>query len=209
MTDNLTKPRRGPGRPRGGEATTQATRDSILEAAYDVFSESGFTGASMREIARRCDVSLATLVHHFPHKGDLLVAVLDKRDDSFTVYPADPPPLDLLFADMVRRARHNQETEGLVRLYTRLTAEASDPSHPDHAYFVRRQSVLTTYLAAGIRRARELGTVSPATDPDELAIAITSLWDGLQVNAPYNPKINIAGHLKAFLEAILGRPLDV
>ncbi len=201
--------RRGPGRPRGGEATTKATRESLLEAAYQSFSENGFHGASLRDVARRCDVSLTTLMHHFPHKSDLLIAVLAKRDSGFSLDLADPPPLEQIFVDMVRGARHNHEIEGMVRLYTVLAAEAWDPEHPAHAYFVRRQLQFTTYLAVGIRRAVETGEVRPDTNPEELAIAIMALWDGLQVNTPYNPRVDVPRHLKAFFEAILDRELDV
>jgi AcrR family transcriptional regulator len=201
--------RRGPGRPRGGAATTHATRESLLEAAYQSFSENGFHGTSMREVARICGISHAALLHHFPHKADLLIAVLDKRDSVFTIDLSDPSPLDEIFTDMVRGAQHNEEVDGLIRLYTVLAAEASDPAHPAHAYFVKRQTEFTTYLAVGIRRAKEVGTIHADTDPEELAIAITSLWDGLQVNAPYNRRIDIPKHLKAFFEAILGHGLDV
>lgn len=208
MTDELTT-RRGRGRPAGGDATTRATRASLIESAYEAFSENGYNGASMRDVARRGGVSLTALMHHFPRKSDLLVAVLDKRDSSFAIDPNTPPPIEELFADMVRGARRNEQIEGLVRLYTVLAAESWDVDHPAHQYFVHRRAEFTQFLSTGIRRGQAEGELAQNTDPDELAIAIVALWDGLQVNAPYNPQISIPRQLKAFFEAILGHELDV
>lgn len=48
----------------------------ILAAAREVFSERGFAGASVAEIARRADVAEATVYQRFSGKQDLLVRVL-------------------------------------------------------------------------------------------------------------------------------------
>ena len=55
------RPRRGPGRPRGG---SPETRDLILEAARGVLAERGFPGATVREIANRAGVNPA-MVHYY------------------------------------------------------------------------------------------------------------------------------------------------
>lgn len=207
MTEINTVPKRGRGRPKGGEATTKATRASLLEAAYQSFSENGFHGTSMREVARMTGVSHATLLHHFAGKADLLIAVLNMRDATFPIDPEDPPPLAELFSYMVDGARNNHAKDGLIRLFTVLAAESSDPEHPAHEYFRTRHLQFTHYLEVGIRRAITDGSIDPTTHPQRLAVAIASLWDGLQMNEPYNSSIDIPEHLKAFFEAILGHPL--
>jgi AcrR family transcriptional regulator len=55
---------------------TEAKRDAILEAASQVFLESGFEGASMAEIATRVGGSKATLYGYFPSKEDLFIEVM-------------------------------------------------------------------------------------------------------------------------------------
>lgn len=55
---------------------TEAKRDAILEAASQVFLESGFEGASMAEIAARVGGSKATLYGYFPSKEELFVEVI-------------------------------------------------------------------------------------------------------------------------------------
>lgn len=98
---------------------------SLLEAAYRTFSENGFHGSSLRDVTRRCDTSLTTLLHHYPHKADLLIAVLNKRDSMFPIEPDKPPTLDQLFMSLVETARRNEVEVGLIRLSTVLAAEAA------------------------------------------------------------------------------------
>jgi AcrR family transcriptional regulator len=51
------------------------TRQGILDAALDLFAESGFFGTSMREIARRVGVRESALYHHFESKEQILRAL--------------------------------------------------------------------------------------------------------------------------------------
>lgn len=55
---------------------TEAKREAILQAASQVFLESGFEGASMAEIAARVGGSKATLYGYFGSKEDLFVEVM-------------------------------------------------------------------------------------------------------------------------------------
>ena len=54
----------------------------ILEAARDVFGRRGFHQASIREIARAADLSLAGLYHYVGGKDELLFLVLDRSLDT-------------------------------------------------------------------------------------------------------------------------------
>lgn len=60
-------------------ADARANRDRVLAAAADLLAERG-TEVSMRDIARRADVGLATLLRNFPTREALLEALLE---DSF------------------------------------------------------------------------------------------------------------------------------
>jgi AcrR family transcriptional regulator len=52
--------------------------DTILEAAREVFARRGFHQASIREIARGANLSLAGLYHYVGGKDELLFLVLDR-----------------------------------------------------------------------------------------------------------------------------------
>ena len=65
-------------RPARGNATAEATRQAILEAAYAEFAEKGRLGAAMRAIARRADCPQSLVHHHFGSKDALWRAVSDR-----------------------------------------------------------------------------------------------------------------------------------
>lgn len=54
------------------------TRIRILEAARKAFSEKGFNGVSVDEIAEMAGVNKAAIFYYFPSKADLFAAVWEK-----------------------------------------------------------------------------------------------------------------------------------
>jgi AcrR family transcriptional regulator len=63
-------------------AAVAETRARIVEAARAVFSEDGFHRAAVDEVARRADVSRATVYYQFGSKLGLVAAVLDDIERS-------------------------------------------------------------------------------------------------------------------------------
>jgi AcrR family transcriptional regulator len=53
------------------------TRARILDAALDVFSEHGFEGSSLQQIADRLDLTKAALYYYFRSKDELLEALVE------------------------------------------------------------------------------------------------------------------------------------
>lgn len=155
-------------------------RTAILDAAIAVIGERGFHGFSIRELALRCAMTDAGLLHHFGSKTDLLLAVLDRRDrqdeDAIAaLFPRDAAPrsraqvLQVLAAIVARNAQHPE----LVRLYAMLRVEALAADHPAHAYFVTRDRLAR-------RRFAELLDL-PGETPDRLARQVLSAMDGLEL----------------------------
>lgn len=54
---------------------------AIFDAALQAFAETGFYGASVREVAKGAGTSLSNLYNYFPAKSDLLVAVLQNANE--------------------------------------------------------------------------------------------------------------------------------
>jgi AcrR family transcriptional regulator len=52
-----------------------STRERILDVALDLFTEKGFDGTSLREIAERLGVTKAALYYHFASKDEILLAL--------------------------------------------------------------------------------------------------------------------------------------
>jgi AcrR family transcriptional regulator len=61
----------------------EASRERILDAAIQLFSERGYAGTGVQEIARQAGIEKAALYWHFGSKESLLAAVLDRTDAEF------------------------------------------------------------------------------------------------------------------------------
>ncbi|GAA3904740.1 TetR family transcriptional regulator [Microbacterium invictum] len=66
------------GRPRA------TSRDTLAEAACELFLEQGFDATSIADIATRAGVSRSSFFNYFASKSDILWAALDERIDAFT-----------------------------------------------------------------------------------------------------------------------------
>jgi AcrR family transcriptional regulator len=64
----------GGGQPGGGQPGA-STRERILDVALDLFTDQGFDGTSMREIAERLDISKPAIYYHFASKEEILMAL--------------------------------------------------------------------------------------------------------------------------------------
>lgn len=60
-----------------------AIKKTLLETAEALFSEKGYNGTSIREIAKGVDVNLALVNYHFVSKDNLYLAIFQRR---FLVY---------------------------------------------------------------------------------------------------------------------------
>src|SRR5690606_40568323 len=69
---------RRPGRPEGSAAGDN-TAERILDAAEEVFAEVGYSGATLRMIASRADVTQALINYYFSSKYGLYEAVFFRR----------------------------------------------------------------------------------------------------------------------------------
>lgn len=63
------EPTSGPG------GASRDTRQRILDVALELFTEQGYDGTSLREIAERLGVTKAALYYHFASKEDVLLAL--------------------------------------------------------------------------------------------------------------------------------------
>lgn len=175
-------------------------REQLLAAATSLIAERGYWALSMQDVADACDLSLTGLLHHFPCKDALLVAVLARHDElevraldealGVTQPPGLPPEsplidwdgIDLWTACQALVERNARQPE-LVRLYAVLEAESLAPDHPAHGYFMERQE----HTLALFRHFAGAGEGA-----DALARKVLALMDGLQLQWLRDPGLDFA-----------------
>jgi AcrR family transcriptional regulator len=168
---------------RGPYAKGVAKREEILTAALEVIAQHGYRKTSTRELASAVGLSEAGLLHYFGSKEQLFEAVLRARDAADTERFVDRADAIEGLSAIVR---HNTHVPGLVQLYSTFSAEAGDPQHSAHDYFVERYQNLREALAEGVRARQSAGTISTAADPDKIATLLIAVSDGLQIQSQFS-----------------------
>jgi AcrR family transcriptional regulator len=163
-----------------------ARRARILAAAVEIIGDKGFRSFSIKDLAVRCEMTDAGLLHHFGSKTVLLMAVLDERDrqDEIAIAAAlgdmpgagaghDPHTPQTVRQILRMLVQRNGEKPEFIRLYAMLRVEAIAPDHPAHAYFRLRDT------AAHRMFTRLLGVMGD--DPESLARQVLAAIDGLEL----------------------------
>jgi AcrR family transcriptional regulator len=82
----------------------EQTREDILAAAHRLFLESGYHGASMRQIAQEAGIALGGIYNHFESKEEIFVTVLLHHHPVFAILPAMTQAHGETVAEIVRDA---------------------------------------------------------------------------------------------------------
>jgi AcrR family transcriptional regulator len=165
-----------------GYAKGRAKRREIIDQAMTMFGEAGYRGASLREIAARCGLSHPGLLHHFPTKESLLLAVLAQRDEADTAWLglSDSHGIAAL-RRLVELGVLNSNRRGIVELFAVLSAEATAADHPAHDFFVERYRTSVDMIVQAYREAQQDGQLREGVDPDAAGRQLVAVMDGLQV----------------------------
>ncbi|RLL63593.1 TetR/AcrR family transcriptional regulator [Paenirhodobacter hankyongi] len=105
-----------PGNSRGTVVDQADMRESLLETAVEMFSEKGFSGTSIRDIAREHGVSLSNIYYYFSNKEGLWREIMNRSVRSLpgrlraAIAQADTPraQLDALIREHLRAGVEHQ-----------------------------------------------------------------------------------------------------
>lgn len=185
--------------PRGPYAKTATRRDEILRVAMDVFARQGFRGSSLREIADRVGMSQAGVLHHFGSKELVLIAVLEQREAINIERGRSANGIEIL--DSLRdQLDHNTTVPGLTQLFATLSAEATDPEHPAHEFFVARYARVRAEMVEELEKARQAGDIAADVDVVHAGQVLISVMDGLQVQWLLDERVDMVAGFEHFLE---------
>ena len=164
-------------RPPRKRLTAEQRRDSILDAALEVFAGRGFHGSSIDEIAQAAGVSKALIYEHFPSKRDLHVSLLERHTQEIferlaeSAATSDPGEVRLragvnAFLEFVERRRD---------AFRMLFRDAVEPDVAEIVASVQRQAAAAV---AGLI-ATEPRTPMPEVDPERDRQAIEMIGQQL------------------------------
>ncbi|MEU6138930.1 TetR/AcrR family transcriptional regulator [Streptomyces sp. NPDC047081] len=177
---------------------SEERRAEIVRAALEVIAERGYRGASLAAVAERVGLTQQGLLHYFPTKEALLVAVLKERDQ-WDAVPATQWRIDLL-ASLVE---YNAMRPAIIQTFSALLGESVTEGHPARGYFTDRYRQVRESMAAVLRT--EYGDSLPnGLTPERTAPLLVAVMDGLQYQWLLDPdSVDMPGAFRDFL-ALLG-----
>lgn len=188
----------------------QKRRESLLQAAIDVFSQRGYQGATMEEIARRAGVAKGTPYLHFSDKADLFYAVFERwmaeaiKASELAVAQAATATerlMALALSAVEYVEKHRQwfplSLEVWAASSTRGLRERFSSELKDLYAGYRRE-------AAGIiRDGQKRQELREDIDADAIAALLTGAIDGLLLQCWFDPTLNASGAVRSFFDALV------
>ncbi len=170
----------------GGHRLTakgKATRQRIISAASEEFSERGVTASSNDDILAAAGASHSQQYHYFTDRDDLVAAVIADRVEQVLSHQksllADLDSIEglRLWRDAVVALQEERECRDGC-LIGSLVGELSDRDPRSRQAFAAAFERWHEAIRDGLERMRELGEISTAADPDSLALAIRAVLEG-------------------------------
>ncbi|KAB1989869.1 MULTISPECIES: TetR/AcrR family transcriptional regulator [Streptomyces] len=173
---------------------SEERRAEIVRAALEVIAERGYRGASLAAVAERVGLTQQGLLHHFPTKEALLVAVLKERDQ-WDALPGTGWRADLLVA----LVEYNAMRPGIIQTFSALLGESVTEGHPAREFFTRRYTTVRADMAVALRA--EYGERLPSgLTPERAAPLLVAVMDGLQYQWLLDPEsVDMAAAFRDFL----------
>jgi AcrR family transcriptional regulator len=181
-------------------------REELLDAALGLYSIEGYAGASIARIADLVGISVAGVLHHFPNKVALLMAVLTRRDE-VNQKVADQmqiePTLDGFIEGLQQINRSNATAPGVIRAFSILNAESLVDSHPAWEWFQSRYQMIHERMRARLDYLVASGEVRGDVDLDGIIQQVLAMMDGLQLQwLRFPEKVDLVKNFESYMAQV-------
>jgi AcrR family transcriptional regulator len=136
-------PKRGRGRPPGPTEQGAAAREQLYKTAIKLISSRGYEATTLRDIAKKADVSVGLLYRYFPSKRAVVLALYDELSAEYAARAAKMAPgrwrERFLYALRTSLDVLGQQREGLSALTGVLVGDANEGLFAQATAFSRRR----------------------------------------------------------------------
>jgi AcrR family transcriptional regulator len=147
------------------ERKKQATRESLIEAAFGLFADKGFEATTVEEIADAVDVSSRTFFRYFASKEDVVLTFQEEQQvmflELFRARPAEEPVVTALKRAAIEVARACEEGTGFDPQRFTCMQQLMETSPAVMASSLQHQQQKQLLIVEAV--AERMG-VDPATD---------------------------------------------
>jgi AcrR family transcriptional regulator len=196
-----------PGRARQRRAPKgEKRREELLNAALAMFSVEGYSGASIAKIAEHVGITVAGVLHHFPSKIALLMAVLKQRDEVSLRMAEEihsDGSLDGFFSTLKAINQANVRIPGVVRAFSILNAESLVQGHPAWEWYQSRYQAIHAHMRKDLQALVGTGEVRDDVDLDMTIRHILAMMDGLQLQwLRFSDRVDLEKCFEAYLAQV-------
>lgn len=191
-------------RTRGSYVVGVERRARIVDVATRLIAVEGHRRVSLSRIAADAGLSTSGLIHYFPSKGALCVAVAERRLENTErwwmnrVPAAEENPV-FLMQTMIGSTRQMLDEPGLIHLFAATQAETTDPASPAYGLYETWNRRAAAGLAGLIAGAVERGHFRAEVDANGLAREIIAISDGLQLQWSVAPgEVDLLGGIRVY-----------
>lgn len=198
-------------------------KEQIINAAIDLFSENGFEGTSVRELANQAGVNVAMVNYYFGSKEKLFEALVEKRSLfirekleqlATTETPTEIEKVDAVVDHYVNRLLLQHKFHRTITLEL-LLVKRENLHENITRIFARNKEILMTIIQAGIRKGEfrevdvELTIVSLIGSINQVMLSKSLCRLAIAGNNAFDPytdeafKKRLTTHIKQLMRAHL------
>ncbi len=188
------------GRPVGDR---EAKRAELLAAAISVIAQEGYSGASMRKVAKQAGCTTGAVTYYFANKEEMVSAVAQSLFDQFdTMLDSGEGSVDVrvVIQQWLDWTSLN-ETDTWLAVFQLLAHARHEPAFANviqQRYFRFRQG-----LAAILAKGQAQGVIRSDIPADLLADQLSAISDGWMMMHPIEPERFEQSRAKALLDALI------
>lgn len=161
---------------------SRSKKDELIERALTAFYNGGFQAVGMDRLAKETGISKTSMYKHFKTKEDLILDVLNLRDERFRNWfirrteELASTPVERLLSIFDALNEFFTEKEFKSCMFIRASSEFPDRDHPIHQASAKHKRLLLAYTIGLTEQAG-------ANDPGLLARQLMLLKEGAIVTA--------------------------
>jgi AcrR family transcriptional regulator len=140
------------------------TRENVLTAALQVFSQCGYSAARLEDIARAAEVTRGAIYHHFGSKEELYKALVTERSTGIN--------------QIAEYAEEDEEYRALLEL-TVSKVELTEGLETITRDTVKGRRQLAAYFQELLRQGIQAGEIRSDTPVEPAAYALVSFLNGV------------------------------
>jgi TetR/AcrR family acrAB operon transcriptional repressor len=164
----------------------EITKQNLLAAALEVFSQKGYTATRVEDIAKRANVTTGAIYHHFGGKSALYIALIETSSAKANwlaqqIIEEGGTPAAILRRLLVRLfqfAEEDREYRAAVELSLSTTRTVPELASINEQILESRRQ-LAQFFSSLIAEGIVVGEFVPTLPPDDTALALVGFMNGM------------------------------